>query len=1115
MIAFESSQTLLPLFKKLPSPSSPPPPPSLPSFSSRPVYSSSDGWCVCVFSHPVMAGVCVCVSHPVMAGVCVCVQSSSDGCVVNTTAAGVSVVNTTAAGVSVVITTAAGVSVVNTTAAGVSVVITTAACVSINTTADSSRVAGLASSSGGGEEGDGGSNNGGSNSSSPNWWGYFETLWPPFPPHYNSYPTPPYHHFPSPHSSYYPHHYSHSSPSSPYLWPHNYYNSTNPHHYSSLCSASGVQYPQGGYFSFSSRFPSQLFPCNSPNSCNTCHPQTPAHLPLNSPSSVYSSTPSPLHPFTSPRSPCCFQSPLSQPHTPQPPPPPPTPYMGSMAPHVSPAPGEYPQLPQVNLNMNSSQTNPVSKDEVEFTELIISDIQETKLNSAAVKDEKVSAIQQSSIQASSTTSQFNNENNSSNMLLSVNNENVSVTSNDASIGDSVGKVKDRIVNSAEQVTKPDENSESAIPGVCDKNTNCNDGASPIIIKVSMRAKLPNSITRSTASENGSKLPSIGCDDSECPPADTKRSDIIADSQLKQMASPAREQLLPKTEIVENMTTNENEDDTSYYMETIDGVAESCSVDSTVVNENTDPEVTVLENESPQKQLYREQPLVYNSNDEWSSDSEADSTASEKEDSAESSSDESSTSSSEEEKDGEEEEATERVKKTSQIVRKKKDPKGAKLPNELTLDDLTKIEDLQISVPEEEAQSIGVVSSIVNQLVVVQSHPNLRAIDLGSILFLKQGSEALGEIYDVMGCVDRPYYVVRFNSRLHITERGIAIGQEVFSAPRTSHCTFVDVESLMRQTGSDASWEHDREPPANAVEYSDDEEEQRNRRAKKNRNRNEEGCTVMFENHQKRTRSDNYFARTSVAHGGCPPVSFTGQPPVDGRQVHCRPSFGNRAFNGTNHYNNNRGFGNSNFNRMANGNPSFRSNFCPPPMSRGQFGPPSFTAPPSAFPPRSMCPPPPPSPIFRAPPPSFNFTTPSQSPQPWVPSSNSQHNMSLPPPPPGEPRPPMPFSLSTPPPSAQYFGAHQRFSSVFGQPPPPPPAVQCAPAGLSWDGGSGNDPRENGSATSNYSNPWAVPPPSVQNSYSNSSPSNSQYVPQFPSVPFNAMNPPPQPPTGPY
>ena len=82
------------------------------------------------------------------------------------------------------------------------------------------------------------------------------------------------------------------------------------------------------------------------------------------------------------------------------------------------------------------------------------------------------------------------------------------------------------------------------------------------------------------------------------------------------------------------------------------------------------------------------------------------------------------------------------------------------------------------------------------LVIVDSHENLKPVDEGSILFLKKGKEALGEVFEVMGPISRPLYSVRFNSAEELKERHITVGEEVFYAPHTDYATFVDVPGLI-------------------------------------------------------------------------------------------------------------------------------------------------------------------------------------------------------------------------------------------------------------------------------------------------------------------------------
>lgn len=150
----------------------------------------------------------------------------------------------------------------------------------------------------------------------------------------------------------------------------------------------------------------------------------------------------------------------------------------------------------------------------------------------------------------------------------------------------------------------------------------------------------------------------------------------------------------------------------------------------------------------------------------------------------------------------------------------------KTKNELLTKDLPPVEELTMTVGENECQELGEVSSTVDDLVVIESHPGMPAVDLESILFLEKGSQPLGRVFDVIGPVTRPYYVVRFNNEEHIKERGIVKGMKVYYAPKTEHTTFVFLEQLMKMKISDASWKDDEEPPIQFLDYSDDEEESR-------------------------------------------------------------------------------------------------------------------------------------------------------------------------------------------------------------------------------------------------------------------------------------------------
>lgn len=184
-------------------------------------------------------------------------------------------------------------------------------------------------------------------------------------------------------------------------------------------------------------------------------------------------------------------------------------------------------------------------------------------------------------------------------------------------------------------------------------------------------------------------------------------------------------------------------------------------------------------------------------------------------------------------DEEGDEVSERDRKTSESRARANQRKLIKTKGELDVCDLPPIEDLNISVPEHECQELGHVSSIVDQLALVESKRFGMALDLDTVLFLDHGHRTLGRIFDVLGQINQPIYCVRFNSAAQIREKGITVGQKVFyNSKRPEHTSVVVVANLMRNKGSDASWEHDVEPPEGCLDYSDDEQERSTRKARR-------------------------------------------------------------------------------------------------------------------------------------------------------------------------------------------------------------------------------------------------------------------------------------------
>ena len=102
----------------------------------------------------------------------------------------------------------------------------------------------------------------------------------------------------------------------------------------------------------------------------------------------------------------------------------------------------------------------------------------------------------------------------------------------------------------------------------------------------------------------------------------------------------------------------------------------------------------------------------------------------------------------------------------------------KTANELLTKDLPPIEEITNTVPANECKEVGHIKNLVEDLVVVESLLGIPALDLETVLFVNVGQLALGRVFDVIGPVTQPLYVVRFNSKQHIADKGITVGMKV-------------------------------------------------------------------------------------------------------------------------------------------------------------------------------------------------------------------------------------------------------------------------------------------------------------------------------------------------
>ncbi|XP_016412072.1 H/ACA ribonucleoprotein complex non-core subunit NAF1-like isoform X3 [Sinocyclocheilus rhinocerous] len=201
----------------------------------------------------------------------------------------------------------------------------------------------------------------------------------------------------------------------------------------------------------------------------------------------------------------------------------------------------------------------------------------------------------------------------------------------------------------------------------------------------------------------------------------------------------------------------------------------------------------------------------------------------------------------------------------------KRPAPLKTQDELLIDDLPVVENLFISLPEDtEMEPIGTISSIVEQLVIVESYRNTPPLHENSVLFTKNRN-SVGKIFEVFGPVCQPYYALRFNSHDDIDQKDLKIRDVVYFAPKIKDFTdYIFTERLQRTKGSDASWKNDQEPPPEALDFSDDEQE---RLAKQ-----------KLKEQKRRQQNDSDSEDELDAHKGPPPHKSGRRKPRQNRNV---------------------------------------------------------------------------------------------------------------------------------------------------------------------------------------------------------------------------------------
>lgn len=160
--------------------------------------------------------------------------------------------------------------------------------------------------------------------------------------------------------------------------------------------------------------------------------------------------------------------------------------------------------------------------------------------------------------------------------------------------------------------------------------------------------------------------------------------------------------------------------------------------------------------------------------------------------------------------------------------------------------------------------VGIITSIVYNLVIVQSIRDSKPLDEDTILFTED-RQTIGKVYETFGPVCQPYYSVRVNLNKDSSCKYL-INTNVYYVPNSQELTkyIFNIEKLKAIKGSDASWSNDNEPPVECLDYSDDEEEKANKQRLKaarhnsnNNNNNKPTFNSKEETEAKKLKNNNY------------------------------------------------------------------------------------------------------------------------------------------------------------------------------------------------------------------------------------------------------------------
>ncbi|KAG0477221.1 hypothetical protein HPP92_014062 [Vanilla planifolia] len=144
-----------------------------------------------------------------------------------------------------------------------------------------------------------------------------------------------------------------------------------------------------------------------------------------------------------------------------------------------------------------------------------------------------------------------------------------------------------------------------------------------------------------------------------------------------------------------------------------------------------------------------------------------------------------------------------------------------------VEDLPPVPKIEVELqPHHQILPVGVISSIVNNKVIVEGSIRHNPLDEGSILWVTHSRLPLGLVDEIFGPVKKPYYVVRYTSEEEVPS-GIEVGISISFVLEFASPILNDKE--LYKKGYDASGDNDEEVN-DEIEFSDDEKEAKYKRS---------------------------------------------------------------------------------------------------------------------------------------------------------------------------------------------------------------------------------------------------------------------------------------------